>query len=412
MKTNRRNFLKTTTLAGLAAPFIVAPHHVRGAAANEKIRLGVVGLGGRGAWITDLFNKDGNYEIASVVDYHPAVAEAVGQQFGVPAEKRFSGLSGYQKMLATDIDAVLVSVPHDLHEALVAKCAAAGKHVLCEKPMAMTLEGCRAMIKAAQDNNVRLMIAENHRFLPIHGAIREAIAKGLVGDVCLVRSYEGCNEIEANEDPDTWKGDLYRCGGAFLDMAVHKFGALEYMLGERVDSVTTMIAKQVATLPMKGDDNAVSIAVFESGALAEISVSSTQISPANNTMEVYGSEGTILENHNGEPPLRIYSQADAAGDMAYDWDEPEVEHGEFPGYYFISGRATDDHFAQCLLEGTEFGYSLEDSTSAVVCCLAGLLSFLERRPATRAEILALAETPEGTKSLYSRLDGNIPVMHK
>ena len=63
MNTNRRNFLKTAALAGVAAPLVVSSHQVRGAAANEKIRIGVVGCGGRGRWITHLFQQDGNYEI-------------------------------------------------------------------------------------------------------------------------------------------------------------------------------------------------------------------------------------------------------------------------------------------------------------------------------------------------------------
>ena len=151
MKTNRRNFLKTASLAGLAVPFVVASDQVRGAAANEKIRLGVVGLGGRGAWITDLFNRDGNYEIASVADYHPSVAEDVGRRFGVPAEKCFSGLSGYQKMLATDIDAIaLEAVPYFFPEQVRASVDA-GKHIYMAKPVAVDIWGT----KSVHDDAVR-----------------------------------------------------------------------------------------------------------------------------------------------------------------------------------------------------------------------------------------------------------------
>jgi predicted dehydrogenase len=138
--------------------------------------------------------------------------------------------------------------------------------------------------------------------------------------------------------------------------------------------------------------------------MAEITVSSTQVSPANNSLEIYGSRGTIMESHNGQPPLRVFSQAEEAGDMQYDWDEPEVRHDEFPGYYFISGRNCDDHFAQCLLEGKAFEYTLEDAMSAVECALAGYLSFLEQRPVKREEVLAMAET----RSIYDRLEGAIP----
>jgi len=367
----------------------------------ERIKMGFVGCGFPFFFHTDGAESSPWVEYTAVHDINYERACEVAEGFTC---NEMTACRTLEELLALDIDAVLVSVPHDIHEEIVEKCAAAGKHVLCEKPMAMTLEGCRKMIADARRCGVRLMIAENHRFLPVHNAMRDAVAKGLVGDVCLVRSYEGCNEIEANETPGIWKGDLHRCGGAWLDMSVHKFGALEYILGERVDSVMMLMSKQVAALPEKGDDNAICIATFQSGAMAEITVSSTQVSPANNSTEIYGSKGTILENHEGEPALRIYSEAEEAGDMAYDWDEPEVRHGAFPDYYFISGRNTDDHFAQCLLEGTPFAYSVEDAMSAVECALAGYLSFLEQRPVKRAELLAMPET----KSIYQRLEGKIP----
>jgi len=364
----------------------------------ERIKMGIIGCGFPFYFHTDNAENSPYVEYTAVHDLNYDLAREVAEGFSANEMTAYKTLD---ELLASDIDAVLVSVPHDIHEEIVEKCCEAGKHVLCEKPMAMTVEGCRKMIADAERCGVRLMIAENHRFLPIHNAMREAVAKGLVGNVCLVRSYEGCNEIEGNEDPDSWKGDIDRCGGAWLDMSVHKFGALEYILGERVDSVMTLMGKQVGTLPMKGDDNAISIVTFKSGAMAEVTVSSTQVSPANNSMEIFGDKGTILEDHGGSPALRIYSEADEAGDMAYDWDEPEVEHDEFPGYYFISGRNTDDHFARCLLEGTAFAYTLEDAMSAVECALTGYLSFLEKRPVKREELLAMPET----KSLYERVKG-------
>jgi len=371
----------------------------------KRIKMGIIGCGFPFYFHTDGAENSPYVEYTAVydLDYGRACEAAEGFSTG--------GMTAYrtlEELLASDIDAVLVSVPHDVHEEVVGKCLDAGKHVLCEKPMAMTIEGCRRMIADAQRNNVRLMIAENHRFLPVHNAMRDAVANGLVGDVCLVRTYEGCNEIEANEQPDCWKGDIHRCGGAWLDMSVHKFGVLEYILGERVDSVMMLMSKQVATLPMKGDDNAISIVTFKSGTMAEVTVSSTRLSSANNSMEIYGTKGTIIESHDGEPPLRIYSEADEAGDMAYDWDTPEVEHGEHPMYYFISGRNTDDHFAQCLLEGKDFEYTLEDAMSAVECALTGFLSFLEQRPVKREELLQMSET----RSIYDRLEGKIPTKNQ
>src|SRR4030043_385775 len=92
----------------------------------------------------------------------------------------------------------------------MAECAAAGKHGLCEKPMATTLEGCDMMIKATRDAGVKFMIAENHLFLPAHQYIHDAIRDGLIGDVLLVRAFEGVNEIAGLSQPAFWKGDAIK----------------------------------------------------------------------------------------------------------------------------------------------------------------------------------------------------------
>jgi len=369
-----------------------------------RLKTGVVGCGFPFYFHTYGAENSPYIEYTAVhdIDYEKA-CDAAGS-FDCNAMTAYRTL---EELLAADIDAVLVSVPHYLHEEIVEQCLNAGKHVLCEKPMAITLEGCRRMIEAAERNNVRLMIAENHRFLPVHNWIHDAIASGWIGEVNLVRSYEGVNELEGLSTPNFWKGDVRMAGGgAFIDMAVHKFGALEYILGDRVDCVTTICAKQMTALPEKGEDNAVSVVTFRGGVLAEVTVSFTQMTPCTNSLEIYGTQGTIMENHDSETPVRIFSMADdAPEEMQYDWYAPEVEHGESPTYYFISGRAEDDHFAQCVLEGREFDFTLEDAMSEVECALTGYLSFLEQRPAKREEVLAMANT----QSIIGRMEGKVPV---
>ena len=115
----------------------------------------------------------------------------------------------------SDIDAVLIMVPHFLHEQYVIAAAEAGKHVLCEKPMATTLEGCDQMIKATEKAGVKFMIAENHRFLPAHDYIVNAVQSGLIGNPFLVRSYEGVNEIPGLMREGYWKGHPILAGLGF-----------------------------------------------------------------------------------------------------------------------------------------------------------------------------------------------------
>ncbi len=375
----------------------------------KRVKMGVVGCGFPFFFHTANAEDSKYVEYTAVYDIDYEKACDVAESYSCNEMTAYTSL---EEMLKADIDAVLVSVPHYQHEEVVIKCLDAGKHVLCEKPMATSLEGCQEMADAARRNNVLLMIAENHRFLPAHNWIHDTIAEGLIGDINIIRSHEGCDELEAIANPDCWKMDLQKSGGGvLLDQAVHKFSTLEYIVGDRVETVFAMVSKQVATLEQKADDNAMCIAIFKNGVMAEITVSCTQINNASNSLEVYGTEGSIIECHDNENPVKIYSEADKAGDNQYEWYTPEIPHGENPIYYYISGRNCDDHFGQCIIEGKEPDFTLEDAESAVECCLAGYLSFLEGRPVKREEVRNMVGNV-GTKSIINRLAGKIPTKNK
>ncbi|MHA1301996.1 MAG: Gfo/Idh/MocA family protein, partial [Candidatus Helarchaeota archaeon] len=111
-----------------------------------------------------------------------------------------------EKFLQSDeFEAVIILLPHYLHAQVTKVATEAGKHVLCEKPMAPTLEECDEMISAAKKARVKLMIAENHRFLPAHTYIKNIIDKDFIGDIFLIRTYEGAYDDPENFlNPDIW----------------------------------------------------------------------------------------------------------------------------------------------------------------------------------------------------------------
>ena len=370
----------------------------------EPVKFGVVGAGS--AWSFHSAGCLGStaLKFVSVYDVNQAQASRVATSHRVNEMKAYGDL---QEFLRSEIDAVLVMVPHAYHEEIVVQCAAAGKHVLCEKPMATTLEGCDMMIKATRDAGVKFMIAENHRFLPAHQYIHDAVQDGLVGDVFLVRAFEGVNEIPGLSQQGFWKGDPIKAGGGcFMDMGAHKFAALEWMLEDQVESVTAVLAKQVARLAEKAEDNALAMVRFANGALGEVIVSFTQMAPPFNNLEVYGTRGTILENHMWEKPVRIYSHHEAMTERKYQWVEPEIEHATFPGYYILCAKYLDEHFARCIIEDREPGFTPEQAKSAIAGVLMGYLSAHTGKAATRDDLMELA-AGKGTRSLLEDLTEHI-----
>lgn len=147
-KTNTGNVGRRAFLAGSAAAAaftIVRPSAVRGSTANSTIELGLLGCGGRGTWIVNLFKKHGKYKFITCGDYYGEHADRVGNMCEIPADKRFTKLSACKRMLDTKFDAVVIETPPYFHPEQAAAAVEAGKHVYLAKPIAVDVPGCQSI---------------------------------------------------------------------------------------------------------------------------------------------------------------------------------------------------------------------------------------------------------------------------
>ena len=371
----------------------------------DKVRFGIIGTGNAYHFHSNA-DKGSKYLTYSAV-YDPKFEKAK-QAAAAYTDGVMRPYASLDEMLGSDIDAVLVMVPHVYHEEIVTKCVRANKHVLCEKPMATTVEACRRMIQICNKTKVKFMIAENHRFLPAHVYIHDIVQQGLIGDILMIRGYEGVNELEGLGNPDSWKGDPIKAGGgSLMDMAAHKFAAIEYIIGSRCTRVIAGLAKQGFNLSGKAEDNAVAIAYFENGVVADIMVSFSQKTLPYNSMEIFGTNGSIFENHDWARPVRFCSFDERTGEQRQ-WMEPEIEHGPFPEYYNVSLRKTDEYFALCILENREPEFTPEQAMHTVTDILAGYFSAEEGRPVEISEIEKMAD--EGrTLEILKKLAAAVPI---
>ena len=137
----RRRFLAETAAAGVAVTVLRAGL-VRGTAQNSKIKLGLIGCGGRGIWIADLFDKNGGYQLHAVADYFKDRADEAGDKFKIPETRRFTGLSSYRRLLESGVEAVAIESPPYFHPEQAAAAVDAGCHVYLAKPIAVDVPGC------------------------------------------------------------------------------------------------------------------------------------------------------------------------------------------------------------------------------------------------------------------------------
>jgi predicted dehydrogenase len=366
------------------------------------VKFGIIGVGGAWKFHSAGTKNSKKMKFTATFDINEKAVKKTAKQY------KMDYYTELDKFLKADIDAVLIMVPHFLHEEMVIASAEAGKHVLCEKPMATTLESCDAMINATKKAGVKFMIAENHRFLPAHKYIKEAVQKGLIGNVFLIRSYEGVNEISGLMREGYWKGHPIKAGGGCLmDMGAHKFAAMNWILNDNVESAYSWITKQCTTLAEKAEDNALMFVKYKKGTIADVNVSFTVMTPPTNQIEIYGTMGTILEDHSWDPnPVKIYSLNEEMGKLKGKWYEPEIEHGSFPIYYDISSRIEDEYFTDCILEDKNPEFTPEQAKEAIATILMGYLSAKVGHTVTNNDIMEIYKT-KGTKTILEGLENYV-----
>jgi predicted dehydrogenase len=173
--------------------------------------------------------------------------------------------SNYQAALQDSrVEAVDICLPHNLHEPVTLASVQAGKHILCEKPMAATLEEADRMINACEKAGVILMIAENERFNPLYLKVRELLDQEVIGQPALVLMTRQCYLTRSFLEERRWfLNAKAAAGGIMMSGGVHDFSTALYLIGD-VESVYSLRAPQ-RFLEMEGDDTSVALVRFKNG---------------------------------------------------------------------------------------------------------------------------------------------------
>ena len=187
--------------------------------------------------------------LAGYYDLNQERAQALAEQWGGQAYPTWEAL-----LTDPAIDAVSICAANTAHAELTIAALRAGKHVLCEKPMATTLADCEAMAAAARESGRFLMIGQNQRLTKAHQKARQLVADGVLGDILTFRTTFGHGGPETwSVDPgkNTWFFDKSKAAmGAMADLGIHKTDLIQYLLGQTVVEATA----KVTTLDKRGAD--------------------------------------------------------------------------------------------------------------------------------------------------------------
>jgi predicted dehydrogenase len=238
-------------------------------------------------------------ELAAVYDCGQKIAGDFAQRYAVKA------YSDYQKLLQeSGADVVSICSPSCFHAAMGITAAGAGKHVLVEKPMALSLEDADALIKACASAGVKLGVVHQNRFTPAVLKLRKAMEEGLFGKVTHANATVRWNRSKEYYDRKPWRRSTGMGGGVLLNQAIHNIDLLQWIMG-RVISVfgyTASCLKRTAD-----EDVGIAVLRFESGALGVIEAAST-IYPKNleETISVFGERGTVIIGGSSIGDIRIW----------------------------------------------------------------------------------------------------------
>lgn len=253
----------------------------------NKTKIAILGAG----FITDIHMESyhrfvPNAEVVAVYARKVERAEAFSKKYNIP--RFYSDIDSIIKNSGCDV--VDICLPNYQHAEACIKAARAGKHVIIEKPLAVTLEEADAMIAACNEEGVKLMYAEELCFAPKYERVRHMVEEGAIGDIYMLK------QSEKHSGPHTdWFYDINCAGGGVLmDMGCHAIGWFRWMLkNKKAVSVYATMSTVLHKDRTKGEDNSVVIVEFENGVIGVAENSWAKHGGMDDRSEVHGTGGVV-----------------------------------------------------------------------------------------------------------------------
>ena len=318
----------------------------------EVVRWGVIGSGGiaRRRTIPEGILKAANAQLTAVQDVKPGLAQEVAKQFGVP-----HAFEDADELLAADyVDAVYIAVPVCCHKDLFLKAVEAGKHILIEKPLGVTVREAEEMADAVGESDVCATEGYMMKFHPLHEHARQRIAEGRLGKIVSMRGQLSCWYPPI---PNAWRQIPDQGGGgAVMDMATHIYDLMQFFLGEDVSEVQAFVDSVVHDYPV--EDSSVTIVRFPGGCQGVIEAYfNVRDESVPRRLEIYGDSGAILADGTigqGGGTMREILMSSGAG-----YDADQKREAEAAGFQEVKlpernmYQAEVEYLTNCILRGEE-----------------------------------------------------------
>lgn len=386
----RRRFLASASASAVTVTLLNAKL-VRATEANSRIDLGLIGCGGRGAWIAGLFAKHGGYNVAAVADYFPDKTDGAGGKLGVPAARRYTGLSGYRKLLENKVDAVAIISPPYFHPTQAAAAVEAGKHVYLAKPVAVDVPGCQSISRSGQQatgKKLVFLVDFQTRATPAYREVVKRVQAGQIGPIKSAEAGYMCDLYfeamdaqyrRSRKDADArlraWAVDRVLSGDIITEQNIHALDVATWFLDA---AALKAVGTGGRARDFLGDcwDHFAVIFTFPNDVI--VSFSSKQFGAACNDIlcRVYGTKGTAETHYGGKVWVRSHD---------------DVFSGETNNIYADGAISNIAAFHKSITEGDCANPTVAPSVRSNLTTILGRTAAYRQHDVTWAEMMKSAE---------------------
>ncbi len=256
----------------------------------KKLKIGIIGCGTIAYIHADAITQSKNAKLHSVFSRNEEKAKKCAENYGVHPCSDWN-----EFIFDNDLDAVSICTPSGTHLDYGVKAAKAGKHVIVEKPIEVTLQRAKTLINECKINNVKLAVIYQSRFIPEISELKKQLKQSIIGDIFMVDAYVKWYRNQEYYDNGIWRGTFKLDGGGVLiNQAIHTIDLLQWFMGD-IDTVYGKVGTFTHT-NIEGEDNAVAVLKYKTGAIGVIEAS-TSVQPAQSRkIELHGKQGTIVVN--------------------------------------------------------------------------------------------------------------------
>lgn len=342
---------------------------------SRKINIAVIGTGRMGSvHVANIVREIPQANLVAICDIRLDVAQAVADQLGIQRV-----VQDYHELLADpNIEAILIATSTNTHAEIIIAAAQAGKHIFCEKPLALDLESINQALASVDQAGVKLQVGFNRRFDKSFRHVREIVHSGKIGRPCILRI--------TNRDPEPPSMEFLKVsGGMFLDMTIHDFDMVRFQIGEVVEiyAIGGVLVSPEFEEINDIDTDIVSLK-FANGTVGAIDNSRQAVYGYDQRLEVFCSNGVAMAGNEAEDTVIV---GDSSG-----------LHAARPPFFFMQRYAPCyvaevGEFCECVRDDKPTPTTGLDGKMAVVLGYAAWKSLRENRPVKISEILNSSDSP-------------------